>query len=217
MIDNKVNIDDLPPEARARVMAQIGEDTSKKRVRPEGVCTVCAKRKAIYNHLGGDQNKPLCGACSMTLHRQSPGAIQVKLLKLCATAIGAVETMLGMPVEEKQKKSLQNMQDELKLMVRGWLGDPQADEENDTATASAQGALPAGPAGDGFGEARKAAASGESDPLFEAAKSTPSTHKGRKTRKTAKTDTAGQSAPDAAAIDPATDPAYEEYLRAPLA
>ena len=59
----------------------------------------------------------------MKLRRNSPGAIQVKLLKLCATTIGSVEAMLGLPVEEKQKKTLQDMQDELKLMVRVWLGD----------------------------------------------------------------------------------------------
>ena len=38
-------------------------------------------------------------------------------------AIGSMEAMLGLPVEEKQKKTLQDMQDELKLMVRVWLGD----------------------------------------------------------------------------------------------
>ncbi len=93
------------------------------------VCSKCGKHKEIYTHLNGEEDKPLCNACNMQLRRNSPGAIQVKLLKLCATTIGSVEAMLGLPVEEKQKKTLQDMQDELKLMIRVWLGDTQADEE----------------------------------------------------------------------------------------
>jgi len=109
-----------------------------KRNRPVQVCFKCGKQKEIYSHLNGEEDKPLCNACNMQLRRNSPGAIQVKLLKLCATAIGSVEAMLGLPVEEKQKKTLQDMQDELKLMVRVWLGDTQADEESNATTATEQ-------------------------------------------------------------------------------
>ena len=198
----------------------------KKRKRPEQICIKCGKQKEIYTHLNGEQDKPLCNTCNMQLRRNSPGAIQVKLLKLCATAIGAVETMLGLPVEEKQKKNLQDMQDELKLMVQVWLGGPQADEEADAASATAQAAeLPTVPVSDEFSEARKAAASEENDKLFEAPKNMPSASKSRKAliaskvgqrkaAKAAKTDAATTIvAPD----DPAIDPAYQEYLEAPLA
>src|SRR5579863_7947938 len=119
---------------------KISFEEFKKRKRPEQVCIKCGKQKEIFTHYNGEDDKPLCNACNMQLRRNSPGAIQVKLLKLCATTIGSVEAMLGLPIEEKQKKSLQEMQDELKLMVRDWLGDPQADEEADTATATEQAA-----------------------------------------------------------------------------
>ena len=110
------------------------EFVAKKRQRPVQVCFKCGKHKEIYTHLNSEADKPLCNTCNMQERRNSPGAIQVKLLKLCATTIGSVEAMLGLPVEEKQKKTLQDMQDELKLMVRSWLGDPQAYEEADYAT-----------------------------------------------------------------------------------
>jgi hypothetical protein len=57
--------------------------------------------------------------------------VQIKLVKLAGTAMGLMEAMLGLPVEEKQKKILQDAQDQLKLMVRVWLGDTQADENAD--------------------------------------------------------------------------------------
>jgi hypothetical protein len=134
LIDRKVNIDELPPEARARVMAQIGEDASKKRVRPEGICSGCGKKKPIYNHLDGDQSKPLCGACNMKLHRQSPGAVQTKVSKIGMQAIGSLDSLLGQPgVEQDQKNVIQQMQDGLKLMVRRWLGDTSVGEEAQAA------------------------------------------------------------------------------------
>jgi hypothetical protein len=67
----------------------------------------------------------------MKLRRESPGMVQIKLVKLAGTAMGLMEAMLGLPVEEKQKKILQDAQDQLKLMVRVWLGDTQADENAD--------------------------------------------------------------------------------------
>ena len=102
------------------------EFVSNKRKRPIEVCFRCGKQKEIHTHLDGEEDKPLCNACNMRLRRESPGAVQVKLLKLCATAIGSVEAMLALPVEEQQKTSLQDMQDDLKLMVRVWLPDPLA-------------------------------------------------------------------------------------------
>ncbi len=202
------------------------EFVSNKRKRPVEICFKCGKEKEIYTHLNGEEDKPLCNACNMKLRRESPGAVQVKLLKLCATAIGSVEAMLGLPVEEKQKRALQDMQDELKLMVRSWLGDPQADEEADDAPATEQATeVPTGPMSDEFAGARKAAVSKESDKLFEAPKNMTSARKSRKAliaskvgqrkaAKAAKTDAATTIvAPD----DPASDPAYQEYLEAPLA
>jgi hypothetical protein len=202
------------------------EFVSKKRKRPEEVCFKCGKLKEIYTHLNGDEDKPLCNTCNMQERRNSPGAIQVKLLKLCATTIGSVEAMLGLPVEEKQKKTLQDMQDELKLMVRSWLGDPQADEEADDAPANAQTTeLPTDSVSDEFAETCKAAVSEENDKLFEAPERVPSESKRRKAliaskvkqrkaAKAAKTDAATTIvAPD----DPASDPAYQAYLEAPLA
>jgi hypothetical protein len=160
---------------------KISFEEFKKRKRPEEICFKCGKHKEIYTHLNGEQDKPLCNTCNMQLRRNSPGAIQVKLLKLCATTIGSVEAMLGLPVEEKQKKTLQDMQDELKLMIRVWLGDTQADEEADAASATAQAAEPpSAPVGDEFSEARKAAVSEENDRLFEAPKNAPATRKSRK-------------------------------------
>jgi hypothetical protein len=202
------------------------EFVSNKRKRSVEVCFKCGKQKEIYTHLDGEEDKPLCNACNMQMRRNSPGAIQVKLLKLCATTIGSVEAMLGLPVEEKQKRALQEMQDELKLMVRSWLGDPQADEEADDAPATAQATeVPTGPVSDEFVEARKAAVSKESDKLFEVPKKMPSASKSRKAliaakvgqRKAAKGE-ANDAAPTIAVpIDPLSDPAYQEYLEAPLA
>jgi hypothetical protein len=110
-------------------MAQIGEAESKKRVRPEEQCFGCAKWKPIYNHVDGDKSKPLCGACSMRLHRLSPGAVQTKVSKVGMQAIGALDLLIGLPgVEEGQRQVLQQMQDTLKLMVRRWLGEISAGE-----------------------------------------------------------------------------------------
>jgi hypothetical protein len=157
------------------------EFVREKRRRPVEVCFKCGKHKEIYTHLNGEEDKPLCNTCNMQLRRNSPGAIQVKLLKLCATTIGSVEAMLGLPVEEKQKKTLQDMQDELKLMVRVWLGDTQADEEADAAPSTAQAVeLPSAPVGDQFAEARNAAVSETADNLFEAPKSALVSRKNRK-------------------------------------
>lgn len=197
-----------------------------KRKRPEQICFKCGKRKEIYTHLNGEEEKPLCNACNMQLRRNSPGAIQVKLLKMCATAIGSVEAMLGLPVEEQQKKTLQDMQDQLKLMVRVWLGDSHADEDAD-ATAAAAGATTeaAGSVGDEFDEARKVAVSEEGDKLFEAPKNVPSRRKNRKAlicakaeqRKASKTEelVAAEAIPEP--NNQLSDPAYQEYLEAPLA
>jgi hypothetical protein len=196
------------------------EFVSKKRKRPEQVCFKCGKLKEIYTHLNGEEDKPLCNTCNMQERRNSPGAIQVKLLKLCATTIGSVEAMLGLPVEEKQKKTLQDMQDELKLMVRSWLGDPQADEEADDAPANAQAIeLPTDSVSDEFTEARKAAVSKESDKLFEAPKNVPSASKSRKAliaakveaRKSAKAEKDDAAEAIAVPNDPLSDLAYQEY------
>lgn len=157
------------------------EFVREKRRRPVEVCFKCGKQKEIYTHYNGEDDKPLCNACNMKLRRESPGAIQVKLLKLCATAIGSVEGMLALPVEEKQKRTLQDMQDELKLMIRVWLGDTQADEEANAATSSREATdASTGPASDEFAEARKAAVSETADNLFEAPKSAPASRKDRK-------------------------------------
>lgn len=205
---------------------KISFEEFKKRKRPEEICIECGKQKEIYTHLNGEEDKPLCNACNMQLRRNSPGATQVKLLKLCATAIGSVEAMLGLPVEEKQKKSLQEMQDKLKLMVRNWLGDPQADAEADDAPATAQVTeLPTDSMSDEFAEARNAAVSKESDKLFKAPKNVPSASKSRKALIASKVErrkVAKAAKPDAATTsvalnDPASDPAYQEYLEAPLA
>jgi len=200
----------------------------KKRKRPEQICINCGKHKEIYTHLNGDEDKPLCNTCNMQMRRNSPGAIQVKLLKLCATAIGAVEAMIGLPVEERQKKSLQEMQDELKLMVRDWLGDPQADEEANAPKPKEQvSGLPTNPLTDEFSEERKLAVSKESDRSFEASKNVPAGRKTRKAliaskveqRKAAKAKDAedGGANPMDTPNNPADDPAYQEYLEAPLA
>ena len=202
------------------------EFVSEKRKRPIHMCFKCGKQKEIYTHLNGEQDKPLCNACNMKLRRESPGAIQVKLLKLCATAIGSVEAMLSLPVEEKQKKSLQDMQDELKLMVRVWLGDPQADDEADAATGKAQTAeLAKRPARDEFSAARETAVSEASDEVFEASKKVSSTRKSRKAliaakveeRKVAKAEKPDAAKATAAPNDQQSDPAYQAYLEAPLA
>jgi hypothetical protein len=68
------------------------------------------------------------------------------------TTVGSMETMLVLPVEDKQKRSLKDMQDELKLMIRVWLGDTQAGEEADDTppTEGATGAPAA--ASDEFAE-----------------------------------------------------------------
>jgi len=202
------------------------EFVRNKRKRPVEVCFKCGEQKEIYTHLDSEEDKPLCNACNMKLRRESPGAIQVKLLKLCATAIGSVEAMLALPVEEKQKRSLQDMQDELKLMVRVWLGDSHADEEADaTANTATNTTQTADPVGDEFSEARKAAVSEQNDKLFEAPKNVPSTRKSRKAliavkveqRKAAKAE-ANDAAPTIVVPnDPLSDPAYQEYLETPLA
>ena len=205
---------------------KISFEEFKKRKRPEQICINCGKHKEIYTHLKGEEDKPLCNTCNMQMRRNSPGAIQVKLLKLCATAIGSVEAMLGLPVEEKQKKSLLDMQEQLKLMVRVWLGDPQADEEADDAPATAQVTdAPTDSVSDEFTEARMTAVSKKNDKLFEAPERAPSKGKRRKAHtaskvrqrkaaKAAKTDAATTIvAPD----DPASDSAYQAYLEAPLA
>jgi hypothetical protein len=157
------------------------EFVKEKRRRPVQVCFKCGKQKEIYTHYNGEDDKPLCNACNMKLRRESPGAIQVKLLKLCATAIGSVENMLALPVEEKQKKTLQDMQDELKLMIRVWLGDTRADEEAEDTTPTEEATdAPTGSVRDDFAEARKAAVSESADNLFEAPKSAPASRKNRK-------------------------------------
>lgn len=150
------------------------EFVSNKRKRPVEVCFKCGKQKEIYTHLNGEEDKPLCNACNMKVRRESPGAIQVKLVKLCATAMGSVEAMLALPVEEKRKKALQNMQEELKLMVRVWLGDEQADEEANATTSTE-------PASEEFAEARKLAVSEQPDNFFEAPQTAPASGKSRKT------------------------------------
>lgn len=202
------------------------EFVGNKRKRPEEICFKCRKEKEIYTHLNGEEDKPLCNTCNMKLRRESPGAIQVKLFKLCATAIGTVETMLGLPVEENQKKNLQDMQDVLKLMARAWLGDTQADEEADAATATEQAAeLSTDSVSDEFAEARKAAVSKESDKLFEAPKNVPSASKSRKVliaskveqRKAAKAAKTDAASTIVAPNNSASDPAYQEYLEAPVA
>jgi hypothetical protein len=183
-----------------------------KRKRPEQICFKCGKHKEIFTHLDGEEDKPLCNACNMKLRREAPGAIQVKLLKLCATTIGSVEAMLALPVEEKQKRSLQDMQDELKLMIRVWLGDEQADEEaNDTTSIQ--------PANDEFAGERKAAVSEQTDNFFEAP---PASGKSRKALIAARVKARNAAKPDAGVAiaepnDPLSDPAYKEYLEAPLA
>jgi len=193
------------------------EFVSNKRKRPLQTCFKCGKQKEIYTHLNGEEGKPLCNGCNMKLRRESPGAVQVKLLKLCATAIGSVEAMLGLPVEETQKKTLQDMQDELKLMVRAWLGDPRADEERPAATETSDAAaMTTGTASDEFAEARKLAASKASDPVFEAPK-TASERSSRKTRKAPKTETTTGAENSTTPTSPANDPAYQTYLEAPLA
>ena len=161
--------------------AKLSFEEFKKRKRPEEICIKCGKHKEIYTHLNGEEDKPLCNTCNMKLRRNSPGAVQVKLLKLSATAIGSVEAMLGMPVEEKQKKTLQDMEDKLKLMVRSWLGDPQADEEADDTTPTEEATdAPTDHANDEFAEARKAAVSEESDKLFETPNNQPSAENSRR-------------------------------------
>lgn len=107
------------------------EFVGKKRQQPEQICFKCGKLKDIYTHFNGEEDKPLCNACNMKLRRESPSVVQIKLVKLAGTAMGLMEAMLGLPVEEKQKKILQDAQDQLKLMVRVWLGDTQADENAD--------------------------------------------------------------------------------------
>jgi len=207
---------------------KISFEEFKKRKRPEQVCIKCGKHKEIYTHLNGEEDKPLCNTCNMQLRRESPGAVQVKLLKLCATAIGSVEAVLALPVEEKQKRSLQDMQDELKLMVRVWLGDTQADDEANATTSTQEATdAPTGPASDEFAEARKIAVSEASDRSFGASKSAPASRKSRKAliaakveqRKTAKAKEKEDDAAIAIATpnNPTGDPAYQEYLEAPLA
>ena len=194
------------------------EFVSNKRKRPVEVCFKCGKLKEIYTHLNGEEDKPLCNTCNMQERRNSPGAIQVKLLKLCATTIGSVEAMLGLPVEEKQKKTLQDMQDELKLMIRVWLGDEQADEEANATTSTE-------PTSEEFAEERKGAVSEPVDDSFETPMSAPPSRKNRKAliaarieaRKTAKADEHDATEATTLRNDPQTDPAYQEYLEAPLA
>jgi hypothetical protein len=157
------------------------EFVAKKRQRPEQICFACGKLKEIYTHLNGEEDKPLCNACNMKLRRDSPGAIQVKLGKLGMAAIGSVEAVLGLPIEEKQKKTLQDMQDELKVMVRVWLGDTQADEEANAAISTQEASeAQTDRASDEFAEARKIAVSEASDQSFEASKSAPASRKNRK-------------------------------------
>jgi hypothetical protein len=205
---------------------KISFEEFKKRKRPEQVCIKCGKHKEIYTHLNGEEDKPLCNTCNMQLRRESPGAVQVKLLKLCATAIGSVEAMLALPVEEKQKRSLQDMQDELKLMIRVWLGDPHADEEADaTANTATNTTQTADPAGDEFDEARKIAVSEASDESFEAPKSAPASRQNRKAliaakveaRKAAKAEKDDAAEAIAVPSDLLSDPAYQEYLEGELA
>ena len=192
------------------------EFVSNKRKRPEQICFRCRKQKEIYTHLNGEEDKPLCNACNMKLRRESPGAVQVKLLKLCATAIGSVEAMLGLLVEEKQKNNLQDMQDELKLMVRAWLGDPHADEERPAATQTSDAsAVTTGTANDEFAEARKFAVSKASDPVFEAPNAV-SERKNRKARKAPNTEGNETAQPATIPIGLTNDPAYQENLEAPL-
>ena len=202
------------------------EFVGKKRLRPQEICFKCGELKDIYTHFNGDKDKPLCNACNMKLRRESPSAAQVKLLKLSGTAIGAMEAMLGLPVEEKQKKTLEDMQDELKLMVRVWLGDTQADEEAEDTTPTEEATdAPTDHASDGFAEERKAAVSEAADNLFEASKNPPESRKNRKALIAAKVQerkNVKAAKPDSATTieahdDPASDPSYQAYVEAPLA
>lgn len=110
------------------------------------------------------------------------------------------------------------MQDALKLMVRSWLGDPQADEKAAAVKATADGSvLGAAPAGDEFTEARTQAISKESNPVFEASMPTPRTGTSRKARKARNPEGHEAGEPMTAMANPANDPAYQTYLEAPLA
>ena len=134
----------------------------EKRKRPREICFDCGKYKEIYTHAAEDSNKPLCSGCNMKRRRNSSGAMQVRLLKLCAATLGTVESMLGLPVEE-HKDTLESVQDDLKTMMRALLDDRRAGVEEDDATETEQSAdLPDPPS-----ETQRAAVSEENDAFFE--------------------------------------------------
>jgi hypothetical protein len=119
--------------------------------RTKGFCVICKPKspRAIYTHLNGDKNAPLCQACNMRLRRESASSEQAKRLKLMATLIGGLETALTFSLEEHELQAFVAIQDRLKLLVRQWLGDESASTTDD-----------------GFTVERKAAVSPESDGDF---------------------------------------------------
>jgi hypothetical protein len=99
----------------------------EKRERPLGTCIICGKEKPIYTHLNGDKDAPLCGACNMRMRRESPDTVQIKVVKLAIAAIGNIDSMTGLDIEQHHKQELQAMLERLKILVRLWLGDESAD------------------------------------------------------------------------------------------
>ena len=78
---NGVLLTRYPEENEMTKPTSFEEFVSNKRKRPVEVCFKCGKHKEIYTHLNGEEDKPLCNTCNMQLRRNSPRAIQVKLLK----------------------------------------------------------------------------------------------------------------------------------------
>jgi hypothetical protein len=96
--------------------------------RPKGNCIDCKPKvsRAIYTHLDGDPNLPLCQACNMRRRRASAGSEQAKRLRVMATLVAGTESALAFSLDEQERQEFVEMQEKLKLRVRYWLGDGSA-------------------------------------------------------------------------------------------
>ncbi len=102
--------------------------------RPVEVCVGCTKTKPIFTHLRGDPRLPLCNACNMKLRRESPEAQQIKLIKLCGTAMGTVQSILTLPLEGGDQEAIERMRDSLRAMLHRWSAEQQP-EQDEAATS----------------------------------------------------------------------------------
>jgi len=70
----------------------------------------------------------------MKLRRESPEAQQIKLIKLCGTAMGTVQSILTLPLEGGDQEAIERMRDSLRAMLHRWSAEQQP-EQDEAATS----------------------------------------------------------------------------------